>query len=237
MKNRISCLFLFLLLGVALAEPAKPSRELLQPLNGLVGLWNASGSPEGTREEKQKGHWIETLDLQWKFKGDDAWLEVKFDKGKYFTKGEIRADKEANRFTLKLETTAQETWLFRGTLKEPTLVFERIDDKTKESQKLTFSLLHENRIIYRFEVKPNGKTFFTKLYTVGATKDGEEFAKIGVSERECVVSGGTGTSTVTYKGKTYYVCCSGCRDEFNANPEKYVAAFEKKRAESEKGKK
>jgi YHS domain-containing protein len=28
-------------------------------------------------------------------------------------------------------------------------------------------------------------------------------------------------------GKTYYVCCSGCRDEFNANPQKYIDAAEK----------
>ena len=34
---------------------------------------------------------------------------------------------------------------------------------------------------------------------------------------------------VTYNGKTYYVCCTGCRDEFKANPEKYVKEFEEKR--------
>jgi YHS domain-containing protein len=237
MKNRICCFVLLLTLGAVLAEPMKPPRELLQPLNVLVGVWNAGGSPEGSREEKQKGHWTETLDCQWKFKGDDAWIEVKFEKGKYFARAEIRPDREANRFTLKMETASQETWNFQGILKDTTLLFERTDEKSKESQKLTFSLLHDNRITYRFESKPAGKTFFTKLYTVGATKEGEEFAKVGVSERECVVSGGTGSTTVTYKGKTYYVCCSGCRDEFNASPEKYVTAFEKKRAASEKGKK
>ena len=48
--------------------------------------------------------------------------------------------------------------------------------------------------------------------------------------------GGTGTSTVSFQGKTYYVCCSGCRDEFYATPAKYVAEFEKKRAEFNKKK-
>jgi hypothetical protein len=28
--------------------------------------------------------------------------------------------------------------------------------------------------------------------------------------------------TVSYQGKTYDICCTGCRDEFNDNPEKYV---------------
>ena len=30
-----------------------------------------------------------------------------------------------------------------------------------------------------------------------------------------------------YKGKTYYVCCSGCRDAFNENPEKFLKALKK----------
>jgi hypothetical protein len=28
--------------------------------------------------------------------------------------------------------------------------------------------------------------------------------------------------TVSYQGKSYDICCTGCRDEFNDNPEKYV---------------
>ena len=28
--------------------------------------------------------------------------------------------------------------------------------------------------------------------------------------------------TVSYQGKSFPVCCTGCRDEFNDNPEKYV---------------
>ncbi|MBS0201628.1 MAG: YHS domain-containing protein [Planctomycetes bacterium] len=35
-----------------------------------------------------------------------------------------------------------------------------------------------------------------------------------------------------YKGKTYYVCCTGCRDAFNDDPEGILAAYEKKKTES-----
>jgi YHS domain-containing protein len=31
---------------------------------------------------------------------------------------------------------------------------------------------------------------------------------------------------VSYKGKTYYVCCTGCRDAFNDDPVKYIGEFE-----------
>ena len=41
------------------------------------------------------------------------------------------------------------------------------------------------------------------------------------------MTGGLGTIQVAYNGKTYYVCCSGCREEFAANPKKYVDEFEK----------
>ena len=33
---------------------------------------------------------------------------------------------------------------------------------------------------------------------------------------------------VEHMGKTYYVCCGGCRDEFRENPEKYIKEFEAK---------
>jgi YHS domain-containing protein len=63
---------------------------------------------------------------------------------------------------------------------------------------------------------------------VGATKEGVAFAG-GDAGPECIVSGGKGTMQVSYKGKTYYVCCTGCRDEFKAEPEKYVQEFEAKK--------
>ena len=74
------------------AEEKPDARQALQPLNLLVGKWNASGSPEGTREEKQKGHWTETVDVAWKFKADDIHLEARFEKGKHFVSLDIRAD-------------------------------------------------------------------------------------------------------------------------------------------------
>jgi hypothetical protein len=47
---------------------------------------------------------------------------------------------------------------------------------------------------------------------------------------ECVVSGGLGTMPVSYKGETFYVCCSGCKDAFVENPEKFIKEFKAKKA-------
>jgi len=213
------------------AEKKVAPREALKPFNILIGKWKAAGVPEGTVEQRQNGHWSEVLDWGWQFKADDAWLIVSFEKGKFFKSGELRALPKENAFQFKVETTDKRTLVFEGVFKERYLTLERIDEKTKDNERLVFALLQDNRITYWSEVKPADKTLYTKLYRVGATKEGEPFATVGFNEKECVVSGGQGTQLVTFKGKTYYVCCSGCRDAFNESPEKYVVEFEKKRAQ------
>ncbi len=216
-------------LTAAADAPAKRSaRRALKPFNDLIGSWRCTGTPEGTREERQKGFWTETASWSWQFKGEDAWLVATFDKGKYFTKGELRylADKDA--YQLTLTTPAKESLAFVGKLDDGRLTMTREDDKRKETQQLVISLLHANRFVYTYSVKPEGKTLYAKLYQVGCTKEGEEFAA-GDGKPECIVSGGLGRSTVTYKGQTYYVCCSGCADAFKEDPEKYIKEYEAKK--------
>ena len=98
----------------------------------------------------------------------------------------------------------------------------------KEAQRLVFTLLHDNRFLYRFEKKPAGRASFAKVYQVGATKKGVAFAA-GETGPECVVSGGKGTIMVSYKGQNYYVCCSGCREAFQDNPEKFIKEFNERK--------
>ncbi|WP_202920198.1 YHS domain-containing protein [Urbifossiella limnaea] len=131
-------------------------------------------------------------------------------------------------YRLTLTTTDKATIRFGGKLTDKTLTFHRLDGDAKEEQQLVFSLLHHNRHLYRFETRPVGSTLaYGKKYQVGATKEGVPFAAVPTGP-ECVVSGGLGTSRVTFMGKDYFVCCSGCRDEFKANPEKYVKEAEQK---------
>lgn len=214
-------------------QPKRAPREALQAFNDLIGSWRGTGIPEGSREEKQKGFWTETIKWEWQFKGDDAWLKAEFDKGKYFASGELRYLPDKDRFRLKLQTADKQEQTFEGALKDNRLAVERTDEKRKETQRLVLTLLHNNRHLYRYEVKPAESTEFARLYQVGATKEGVEFAG-GSGQPECVVSGGLGTMTVSYKGQTYYVCCSGCRDAFKLDPEKYIKESEERRAKNKK---
>jgi YHS domain-containing protein len=45
-------------------------------------------------------------------------------------------------------------------------------------------------------------------------------------EKVASVKASAGTST--YKGKTYYFCCAGCKPEFDKNPGFYAGKFKEK---------
>jgi ribosomal protein L24E len=208
--------------------PAKrTAKEALQAFHDLIGSWRGTGTPEGSPEDKRRGFWTETDNWEWQFKGGDAWLKVVFDKGKHFTSGELRYLPEQDQFQLTVQTSARERLTFTGTLKDKLLTLDRVDEKTQETQRVVIHILHNNRYQYRYEVKPANRLTFARLWQVWGTKEGVPFAS-GDGKPECIVSGGLGTMAVTYNGKTYYVCCSGCRDAFREEPEKYIKEYEAK---------
>src|SRR5437660_2958987 len=151
MRQLAAAFLIFATIVPATSESPKPAtpREALKPFNILVGSWKGAGSPEGTNDERQKGHWQETITWEWQFKDADAWLTVKFDKGKYFTGGELRQAHGKEEFQLTLNTVEKEKRVYTGTLKGKQLALEREVPDAKIVERLTFSLLHDNRITYR----------------------------------------------------------------------------------------
>ncbi len=216
---------LAIVLFVPVSGNADDSKAALQPLNNLIGKWRGTGIPSSAAE-RQKGFWIETLDWGWQFKGDDAWLVVKIDKGKHYRSGELRYNTAKKHYELSLKTTDGKTHTFTGKLDKRNLIVTREADKTTE--RLVFKFLHTNRFVYSFETKPARRTIFARQYQVGVTRKGVAFAK-GSGQPKSIVSGGLGTMEVSHNGKTYYVCCSGCRDEFLSDPDKYINEFEAKK--------
>lgn len=229
---RMAAVLLAFMTMVPEQNPRPADREALRPFNDLIGGWRGTGQPEGNRQEKQKGFWTESLDWSWQFKGNDAWLKLTIDQGKYFTEGELRPLPEKDRYRLILTTPGKERQVFEGRLEDKVLTVEHSDASSRETQRLVLTFLHANRFLYRFEKKAANRSGFVKLYQVGATKKDVPFAGPADTTPECIVSGGKGTMSVTHQGKTYYVCCSGCRDAFKDDPEKFI-----KEAQEKKGKK
>lgn len=201
------------------------SKEALQELNEYIGQWKGNGTIAGD----DRTIWPEKADWGWRFKGKKAWLQLSIPDGKYFKGGELSFDPDEEEYLFQAETKSGEKQLFKGTKKRSRLILERVDPKTKETQQLSMSMAGGGvRFLYQYKVKPANRTLYSDRFMVAFTKEGESF---GAAKKkvECIVTGGLGTIAVSYGGRTYYVCCSGCRDAFNADPAKYVAAAKKKR--------
>src|SRR5262245_21359214 len=93
-------------------------KEALQALQVLIGSWTGSGIPEGTREEKQKGLWEESIKWEWQFKDKDVFLKATFDKGKHFAAAELRYLPDKGVYQLTVTTPAKEKIVFEGKLKD-----------------------------------------------------------------------------------------------------------------------
>jgi hypothetical protein len=216
------------------AAAKKAPREALKPFQELIGSWKGTGLPStGTREQRNSGLWQETIAWQWQFKGNDAWLRADLDRGKYYTRLELRYLPTSDRYRLEATTKDKEKLTFEGKLDKKRLTLDRVDARTKQTHRLVFSLLHSNRYLYRHDVCQPEHTTFSPVYQVGCTKQGVAFA---TEDRgpECIVSGGLGTIAVTHKGKTYYVCCTGCRDAFKEEPDKYIKEYEEAKKKGKK---
>lgn len=223
MKRMLLCLAMTFVVSATAptAETKKTAKEGLQELHDLIGTWKCTGTPK----EKREDFWQEKISWQWQFKDKDTWLLADLTKGKYYTKFVVRYQPEKESYKLEATTADKKTVTFEGKLTKKKLTFERTDEKTKHGERLIFDLLHSNRYVLYFEERPTDSKTFTQRYFVGSTKEGVPFASVDKGP-ECIVSGGLGTIPVTHKGKTYYVCCSGCRDAFKDEPDKYVKEYE-----------
>lgn len=222
----------FLALTVLFVDDKSSPKDALKGFQELIGSWRATGEPAtGSSAEKSKGFWKETISWSWKFKGNDAWLTFTIDKGKHFTSGELRSQGD-DKFQLIMTGPDGKKQTFEGKLASNgrKLVAERTDTDRTDDAKLTISLVGEIRFQYSLETRPRDRKLYTKLFQVGATREGESLAGSAKSNApECVVSGGLGTMKVMHKGETFYVCCSGCLEAFKDDPEKYIKEFKAKK--------
>jgi len=200
-------------------------KEALQALQEFIGGW------KGTANDKKLGFWTETSDWSWRFKGKDVWISFKVKNSKLYTEGEIRFLPDKSKYQMTVATKAGAKLNFEGEMKKNMLTVERLDADTNDTEQLRMSVGSDgDRLVVAKWIKPDGRTQFTKQLEVGYTREGVTFGiESGGKKPECCVTGGLGTSTVSFGGATYYVCCSGCRDAFNDNPAKVVAEYLKKK--------
>ena len=215
----------------ALAQQNKKKQEELkkglQALNDFVGNWNGDGKSAPTKPKKES--WAEIMEWGWRFKGDDVWMTWKLKDSKIFKSAELRYVPDKKNFQLTAIDAKDQKLVYDGKIEKDYLTLDRIDPETKETQRLKINVAGDGVRLNLVVAHANeGVKLFTPDYQVGYSMEG---ASLGARAKktECIVSGGLGTQAIAYKGQTYYVCCSGCRDAFNENPEFYVKQWEAKK--------
>lgn len=216
---------LAVLIAAATTARGDDTPEAFAPFAHLIGGWNGTGIPSAN---KLKG-WKEAHRWAWKFdKGVPVGLSMELSGDKAIGKGSLRFDPAKKLYTLDATDPEGRPATYVGAIDKAgkALVVSRTIAATKAKERLSL-FLNSNKIRYGLllERMEPGAPQFAKIIDVGMTKEGEAFAAGGAAADlpKCILTGGSASMTVTHAGKSYPVCCSGCRDEFEADPEKYVA--------------
>jgi YHS domain-containing protein len=199
----------------------------LAPFEFLIGSWKGQGVPRDNPAQRFRG-WTETHTWAWVFAGSKpVALSVSIPSGRVLGQGTLRYEPSRNQyfFDVKQSGATSKPARFAGTLDSSgkLLSLERTENGT--TQRLTLRA-NSNYIRYTMvlEAKEPTAPLFRPLIEIGLTKEGESFAagSAAVEQPRCIVTGGAATLTVSYHGRSYPICCTGCRDEFNEHPEKYL---------------
>ena len=216
-------------------ESAKPATiKALQEFNILVGGWRGVGQP---KRNSQTGAWQEHAESLWELKAQSHGIRWNVEASKQWKSALLGFDEATHLYTLTVTLSDGTFRTYRGKRDEKRLILESDLDDQKQVHQITLTVLNENRITVLMEKRPEKLTSFTRVVEIGYQRDGTRLAVAGSSGPECVVTGGLGTMTVTHKGKTYYVCCTGCRDAFNDDPEGILADYQKRKAAEKANKK
>jgi hypothetical protein len=233
---KIQTAVLTFVLGAAFASSAEEAskdktdkmeedKKALAPVKAYVGSWK--GGP--LMKDAAKDGWVEEEEWSWEFKDGRAALVLTAGKAHFYSSAKLEPGEKASTFhfvgTLPDKTTEE----MAGEVTKDGLVLTNANPGNGRPARLTIDVIaHGKRLNMLYQKKAGER--YVPLAEVGLTREGSGFGKES-SGPECVITGGVGTIAVTYKGKTYYVCCGGCKTAFLENPEKELAAYEKRKAE------
>ena len=224
--------------------------EHLKPLQVMLGKWRGT-----TRRDYDGFKAVDNHEWIWDLQTDPSQpaLKVDSDKSPYLTAARLTWNVETAQFQLQATDKSGITRNFMGDYTDPVHEIIGPDDKlhrvfrlevtqtedalNKDSDggerwQVAFAQQENNR--YLLEVsKRRGAAAFRRFDTVSTQRDGTSFAlsDSDYGEKTCIISQGLGTTPVSYQGKTYWVCCSGCKAAFEEDPATWIARAQKRAAE------
>lgn len=204
---------------------SQPSPGLLQPLNSVVGSWRGIGQP---KRGSRKGAWQETTVCRWDFTDNQPAIRFDTDKGKQFESLILTVVPSKKQLVLKQRIDKETAHTYHGPLpaKWPQkLLLMTEPDETGVSYRCTIEQLKDIRLVLLFERRAGPRGSYRRVAGIGYTRSGHKLAEGNGNQRECIVTGGLGSIAVSHKGKTWYVCCEGCRQAFGNAPDEIIAAY------------
>jgi hypothetical protein len=221
----------------------------LQPFQVLLGQWRwiAKKSFASSVQTAEDLEWI------WDFQTDPdkPALKATTPANPYFRTIWLTWIPDEDLFQLTANTAENEARVLRGTWAENGEPKEESDGKrmqhtyklqlaqvTPESGDrwlIMFNQLDNNQYLIDLSRRPAAGKQPALLANIRQQRLGTSFA-VADSDNpgpKCIISGGLGTMTVEYQGKSYPVCCSGCAAAFRDDPERWLSRL----AAKEKSKK
>lgn len=216
----------------SLTPEAKAAAQAgLEEFNGLIGGWRGAAQPV---RNSTKGAWTEKAVWIWEIKKDAVALRYEVKDGQALQTARLTFDPEQKTYLLNATLPDKSTREYAGKLDGNKLVLDSTADDAGLVHRITVTQLNEKRTLVLYEKRPAAAERFTRVVEVGYTREGTNLAVEGAGDPECIVSGGKGTMQVSYKGKMYWVCCTGCRDAFNDDPEGIIAEAAARAAKKKK---
>jgi hypothetical protein len=220
--------------GVLLAAEGRPRTDgkmiaALKPYQEFVGQWRGVGQP---RRGSNKGAWQERAEVLWQLTqltGKETGLVWKPTDGPLWKSARFAPGDKPDELALHVTLPDDKPRIYLGQRDGDRIALESTPDDNGEVHRITITRLSENRMVWLFEKRAAQQTFSQRVAEISFQREGTRLAAKDGSGPECVVTGGLGTIPVTYQGKTYYVCCTGCRDAFNDDPAGILAAWEERR--------
>ena len=219
----------------------------MQPLQIVLGKWRGT-----TRKTFGMFKAVDSLLWVWDFQTDrnQPALVITSDASPYIRDGRLTYSLQDKKYKLSTQDQEGIKREFLGEfIQEPadepgdddkpqrTFKLEFTETERKDAEprwQIVFNQQENNRYLMELSrARASGK--FNKLDTVGTQREDTSFALNldDYKEMTCVVSQGKGTIQVSHKGKTYWVCCTGCKATFEDEPEVWLARMAEKQKEKE----
>lgn len=232
--------------ATAADEKRRKLLEVMKPVQIMLGSWTGT-----TQKEVGDFKALTTPEWVWDFKTnrEQPAMVMTSSKSPYLKNARLSYLTDDEKFIMSATDDEGIVREFEGTFSKPVEEFQGDDQKMhvkyqlqlqqtngtspRNTWQVTFNQQENHR--YLVELARKSGSNFLRFDTIATQRAGTSFAKsdLGYGDRECIISGGLGTSQVSHNGKNYWVCCSGCKAAFDEDPESWIAEYQAKVAAKE----